>query len=437
MIVRHELLMPKLGLTMTEGMVADWMVQPGQTMKPGSGVFVVETDKVANEIPAEQDGTLVEIVVPTGTTVPVGTVIGYWEDGNATAATAISTSSDQQAGNAPATPTAATTASDTESFRPSHSLPTTASRHDSVAAPGHGGSVGSQDHGSTERIIATPLARRLAKERGLSLAPIQGSGPKGRIVARDVHDHVPAPQASPPSATNSTATVNSGYTVIAPTTLQSTIARRLTKGKQDTPHFYLALDAEVSRLVALRKEINQAQQSVRLTLNHFIVMAVVRALQRTPDANRVWSDEGILAFNQIDVGVAVNTDQGLMAPAVRDVGNVSIGELARRLDAVAASARNATLSSQDMGTPAITVSNAGMHNVTYMSSIINPGQAMILGVGSVKGVFRPDDGGQPVLCQEMGLVLSADHRIMDGVSALKFLNTVAQLLAQPSQLLVN
>lgn len=435
--MRHELLMPKLGLTMTEGMVADWMVQPGQTMKPGSGVFVVETDKVANEIPAEQDGTLVEIVVPTGTMVPVGTVIGYWEDGNATVATAISTSSDQQAGNAPATPTAATTASDTESSRPSHSLPTTASRHDSVAASGHGGSVASHDHGSTERIIATPLARRLAKERGLSLAPIQGSGPKGRIVAGDVHDHVPAPQASSPPATNNTATVNSGYTVIAPTTLQSTIARRLTKGKQDTPHFYLALDAEASRLVALRKEINQAQQSVRLTLNHFIVMAVVRALQLTPDANRVWSDEGIVAFNQIDVGVAVNTDQGLMAPAVRDVGNVSIGELARRLDAVAASARNATLSSQDMGTPAITVSNAGMHNVTYMSSIINPGQAMILGVGSIKGVFRPDDDGQPVLCQEMGLVLSADHRIMDGVSALKFLNTVAQLLAQPSQLLVN
>lgn len=413
MIVRRELLMPKLGLTMTEGSIADWMVQPGQSIAQGAGLFVVETDKVANEIPAEQQGTLLEIVVPVGTTVPVGAVIGYWDDGAAST-------------NSVSGTVASDAGSSIERAKPSEPRAPTA-LPERTAKP---------TMRSDKRIVATPLARRVASTRGVSLEDVTGSGPKGRIVARDIPDATvyTAPNVNTTAAP--TRHDDDAYTVIPPTTLQSTIARRLTKGKQDAPHFYLALDADVSRLIELRKEINHAQQAVRLTLNHFIVMAVARALSAMPDANRVWSDDGILAFKRIDVGVAVNTDQGLMAPAVRDVGAVSIGELARRLDAVTASARNTTLTSQDMGLPAITVSNAGMHNVTYMSSIINPGQAMILGVGSVKGVFRPNQDGQPVLCHEMGLVLSADHRILDGVNALKFLNRVVDNLAQPSQLLV-
>jgi len=421
MTVRRELLMPKLGLTMTEGSVADWMVQPGQAITRGAGVFVVETDKVANEIAAEQDGTLLEIAVPVGTTVPVGTVLGYWDDGvAATDDMPASSAAIGQRGHATsigeAEPAQSESPDASSASNPPHPLPASASR-----------------------VVATPLARRLAKERGISLAHVAGTGPKGRIVARDVPAHamrderacVTAAMDTPPSGQDP------AYTLIAPTTLQSTIARRLTQGKQETPHFYLALDADVTRLVALRKEINQAQQAVRLTLNHFVVMAVARALLLTPTANRVWTDAGIMAFDHVDIGVAVNTDQGLMAPAVRDVGALSIGELARRLDAVTEAARDGKLTSQHMGAPAITVSNAGMHNVTYMSSIINPGQAMILGVGSIKGAFRPDDAGQPVLRQEMGLVLSADHRIMDGVSALRFLNTIVQSLDQPSQLLVS
>src|SRR5690606_20931008 len=154
------------------------------------------------------------------------------------------------------------------------------------------------------------------------LAHVAGTGPKGRIVARDVPAHAMRDERVSVTATTDTppSGQDSAYTLIAPTALQSTIARRLTQGKQETPHFYLALDADVTRLVALRKEINQAQQAVRLTLNHFVVMAVARALLLTPTANRVWTDAGIMAFDHIDIGVAVNTDQGLMAPAVRDVG---------------------------------------------------------------------------------------------------------------------
>jgi len=404
--------MPKLGLTMTEGLVADWLIQVGQSFASGDALFVVETDKVANEIPADETGTLVEIVVPTGTTVPVGTVIGYWEDGQ----TDIASDAQSTAPHASA----------------SRSAPD-AARTTSLASVSIT-SVASVVPADTLRIIATPHARRLARQRGIALETLQGSGPRGRIVARDVE----SARTSPPTrAAALPAQDDDAYTRIAPTTLQATVARRLTQGKRDTPHFYLALDADVSRLVALRQEIKAARPEYRLTYNHFVVMAVARALARMPQANRVWRDDGILAFPRIDVGIAVDTEAGLLAPAVTDVGDVALTELARRVDAVVERARADKLIPADVGHPAVTVSNAGMHNVTYMSAIINPGQAMILGVGGIKGVFRPDAHGAPVLKQEMGLVLSADHRVINGVGALRFLNAIVDFLQQPVRLLMH
>ncbi|WP_211269880.1 2-oxo acid dehydrogenase subunit E2, partial [Bordetella hinzii] len=269
---------------------------------------------------------------------------------------------------------------------------------------------------------------RLARERGLDLAGVRGTGPRGRIVARDL------PAASRAAAPEAAA--DDGYTRIAPTPLQATVARRLAQGKQETPHFYLAVEAEVSRLLALRRELN-AQPGTRLTINHFIVQAVARALRALPWANRVWQDGAILAFDRIDVGVAVDTPAGLLAPAVRDIGGLGLGGLARRLDALVGRVREHGLRPEDLGQPAITVSNAGMHNVSYMTSIINPGQAMILGVGSIRELFRPDAQGQPALRREIGLVLSADHRILDGVRALEFVNEVVGLLEQPARLVLD
>ena len=411
--MQRELLMPKLGLTMTEGSVAQWSVGAGEPFQSGQALYVVETDKVATEIAADHDGTLIEIIVQVGDMVPVGTVIGYWDDGGpAVQATAI---------QATATPATAT---------PAAATPATAAK------------VG-------DRIVASPFARHLAGQSGLDLASLAGSGPGGRIVARDVlaagmtrqKESTTVNQAALQPALQPAAQPGMQpelpYQVIAPTTRQATIARRLTRGKQDTPHFYLALEAEVSSLTALRKEVNEADLGIRLTLNHFIVKAVVMALLVHPELNRAWSDAGILAFRQIDVGVAIDTANGLQAPALTNTGGLPIKALADRLTRLAERARAGALTANDMGMPAITVSNAGMHHVTYMTSIINPGQSMILGVGSIKGVFRPDPHGQPELRQELGLVLSADHRIMDGVAALKFLNTIIHYLEHPAQLLLH
>jgi pyruvate dehydrogenase E2 component (dihydrolipoamide acetyltransferase) len=305
--------------------------------------------------------------------------------------------------------------------------------------------------GQGPRIIASPYARKLAAQYDMPLAAIEGTGPNGRVVARDVEAASAAPTrqtafrpdapavstASPALATPPVfAPVLPGQTLTAPSPTQNVIARRLVASKQEIPHFYLALDIDVTRLVDLRKEINSAQDAYRLTINHFIVMAVARALGRMPEVNSVWTDNGILSYEQIDVGVAVSTEEGLLAPAVCDVGRVSMGPLAQRLDSLVERARAGRMSQRDLGHAAITVSNAGMHHVRYMTSIINPGQAMILGVGSIQSVFLPDADGQPELRRQMGVVLSADHRVLDGVRGLKFLNVVREFLEQPVRLLM-
>ncbi len=403
--MRRELLVPKLGLTMTEGTLVEWMVQPGDAFKAGQGIFVVESEKAANEIDADADGVLLEMVAEVGATLACGAVIGYWDDG--------------QAGEGVAAPAAKPVAQ-------AVCAPAAEAVADSSAVL----SVG-------QRIPVTPLARRIAQQKGVELALVTGSGPRGRIRARDVlvaSETRTQPQAQP-QAQAAIAAPATGI-LREPTGLERTIAQRLTQAKQQIPHFYLSVEAEVSALMQLRQQMNAAQTQQKFTLNHFVLAAVGQALEAMPQVNRVWTDQGILSLGASDVGMAVNTDKGLMVPVLRAVGQQSLGAVARQSAALIARVQAGRLSAQEMQGGAITVSNAGMHDVTYMASIINPGQAMILGVGSVREVFRPDDHGQPAIRREMGMVLSADHRVLDGVTALQFLKRIVQALSQPAGLLV-
>lgn len=380
--MRRALVVPKLGLTTTETTFVEWLRQPGQAFRAGESLFVVESEKAATEVPADGDGVLLSADAQPGQVLPVGAVLGWWDDGDGAAAKAESPS---------------------------------------VAVPA--------------RVPSTPLARRLAKERGLSLAGVRGSGPRGRIRARDLPDAPPA--ASVAAAAPVVAVAPSASRLRPATPTEQTIARRLSAAKREIPHFYLAREAEVSALQALRADYHALQRETRLTINHFIVAAVGRALQALPAVNRVWTDEGIQELATSDVGVAVDTPRGLLAPVLRDVGSQSLPELARLANATAERARAGRLGADEMAGGAITVSNAGMHDVSWMTSIINPGQAMILGVGSMRELFRPDADGRPALRREIGLVLSADHRLLDGVSALAFLRAVVDALQRPLALLVD
>jgi pyruvate dehydrogenase E2 component (dihydrolipoamide acetyltransferase) len=398
--MKHPLLMPKLGLTMTEGALVEWTVKPGDAFAAGATLFVVETEKAATDIAAEDAGVLVEIAVTPGEIVPVGAVLGYWDDGIATSGSALEASrsvspAEQRERDAPAETTAQT-----------QQVTATAA--------------------TSKRHVATPLARRMAASRGVDLARIAGSGPNGRIRAADVDAAAQPSQPAPPTSS----------TARAPTPTQATIARRLAAAKREIPHFYLAVEAEVSRLQDLRAELKTAQSGVRYTLNHFLLAAVGRALRDQPAANVAWTDDAIVQFATSDVGMAVATERGLMAPVLRDVGRMSVAQVAEHASAAIERARIGRLAAADFDGGAITVSNAGMHDVTYMTSIINPGQSMILGVGSVRELFRPDAARQPALRREMGLVLSADHRVHDAVSALAFLQRIVAQLEHPLGLLV-
>lgn len=406
--------MPKLGLTMTEGAVSHWRAKPGDAVRIGDVLLVVETDKVAFDVEAEVDGLLLDISVAEGETVPVGTPlarIGAAEGSESSPAASVRT-----AVSAPA-----------PAVSKASSAPT-ASRGDG-------------------RIVATPLARRLAAAAGVDLATLTGTGPGGRVKAANVEHAVRQRQdaaialpAPPPAMTKTSGDGEATTTFPAatrrkPSATQATMARRLSEVKQGIPHFYLAAEAELSALEALRTKLNATAELPRITLTTFIVSAVGRALADLPAANTVWSDGELVGFAASDVGLAVHAPQGLYVPVIRDAGRKSLLDIAEDSRALVARAREGRLAHADMEGAALTVSNAGMFNVTYLTPIVNPGQSAILGVGSLRSVFRPDAEGRPALRRELGLVLAADHRVFDGVAGLALLNRVISHLESPIRLL--
>lgn len=416
----NDILMPKLGLTMTEGLLAEWIANVGDSLSEGDVMFIVETDKVATEITAPSSGTLLERVVEVGITVPVGAVVGRWTGG---------VLSSEQVLEA--------------------ELPSANSATD-LTAPSHSSSkfsVESNDainHKTGNRLRTTPLARKLATQSGLDLSGVIGSGPNGRIKAADVRsmlssnksiahneELVPDFPARPAELKNDH---SSGKFEIVSGLVQ-TMARRMVEAKQNIPHFYLSTEAEVSELLLLRQRMNEDSQAPKVTLNHFLIVALVRALQLCPWQNRVWHQQGILSFDTIDLGLAVTTDKGLVAPVLRDLGSLAFDHIVEQSSELINRVRDGKTTYQDFVGGALTLSNAGMFNVTYVTPIINPPQSAILGAGSVREVFRPDQNGSPVLRHELGLVLSCDHRLHDGHSGLKFLNTVVDLLENPLRLL--
>ena len=374
--------MPKLGLTMTEGLLACWRVKPGDRVQKGDVLFVAETDKIATDIEAPGAGEIASIEVAEGSTVPVGTVVATWFDSN---------------------------------------IPVSSPTLPAIA---------------TSRVLATPLARRLARQVGLKLATISGSGPRGRIKARDVEAACAAapvptvPSSAPPAAPPAPPSL--GLSERRPASpMEKTVARRMTEAKQAIPHFYVQADADVTRLLALRDELNVAEGFARVSLTHFVIAAVARALAQMPEINRIWDADEIVTLDGIDVGLAVATERGLLAPVLRHADRMGLDGIARACGDLVARARAGRLVAEDLAGGTLSVSNVGMFGASHLTPIINPGQVAILGVAAVRPAFRPDAEGRPCLCQELGLVLSCDHRVLDGVSAARFLDRVTQFLRQP------
>lgn len=400
MTAASAILMPKLGLTMTEGLLASWRVGPGDHVRGGDVLFVVETEKIATEIEAQGDGRIETIEVAEGETVPVGAVVATWSGDGA--------ASPGDAARQPAPPA---------TVRP---VSTEAAPPPPLAHRG--------------RIVATPLARRLAREAGIALAAVSGSGPRGRIKACDVTSAVAAgSKAAPPDAERpATQVVGARRPRSA---IDRTVARRMVQAKQTIPHFYVLAEADVTALLKLRDDLNAMTGYTRISINHLVMAAVGRAILRMPEINVVVDGDDVVEVAGCDIGMAIDTDRGLFAPVVRNAGGLPLDALARAADALAERARAGQLAAGDLAGGVISVSNVGMYGASHLVPIVNPGQSAILGVAAIKPVFRPDAHGQPVLRSEIGLTLACDHRVFNGVIAARFLDRIVGILENPLDLL--
>lgn len=403
MATMSDLVMPKLGLTMTEGVVSEWHVKPGDRVRAGDILFVVETDKIANEVEAPADGEISEIVVGAGSTVPVGTTLARW--------TGPSLNFDQEEAAAPQIPQDDDRVTATAPKQPHAVTPRT---------PG-------------DRIVATPLARRLAVNGKIDLAAISGSGPRGRIKAADVERAIAEARAEPEMQAHPT--FGREATTRPATRSQRIAAARMAEAKSTIPHFYLGSEVDVTRLAGLRRELSAGAEKSAYTLTHFLLVACARALIDLPEANTIWSEDGLVEQPGVDIGIATQTEAGLLVPMVRDLAPLpGFAATAERMNAVVKRSREGKARPDDFGGGALTISNLGMFGVSWVVPIINPPQSAILGVGRSRPVLRPDDDGAPVAYEELALFLSADHRVHDGVGAARLLARISDYIANPLQL---
>jgi pyruvate dehydrogenase E2 component (dihydrolipoamide acetyltransferase) len=460
-----DVLMPQLGETVAEGRISTWFKQVGDPVRPGDNLFEIETDKVSMEVPATSAGVLAEIRVAKGEVVPVGAVVAViaGEGGAAEVARDASLSafplpSGERVGvrgdrllDRPVTPSPHPSPQRGEGGRGApprtYSPAMPLDPFFEVRTPERNFGPARLPGGAT----VTPLARRLAGERGIDLAAIKGSGPHGRIVARDVEAMVargPALAPPPPALAFSAQQVLALYrdvpfTEVPLDGMRRTIAARLVQSTQTVPHFSLTLDCMVDDLVRVREDANAAapkgkdgSPGFRLSLNDFVVKALALALQRVPAANAVWAEDRILRFTQSDIGVAVALDGGLLTPVIRKAEAKSLGAISNELRDLAARARARKLAPHEYQGGASAVSNLGMYGIREFSAIINPPHATILAVGAAQR--RPVEGpdGGIAFATQMTVTLSCDHRVVDGALGAELLAAFKGFIERPVTMLV-
>jgi len=435
-----DILMPQLGETVAEGKITVWFKSVGDAVKPGENLFEIETDKTSMEVPATSAGTLSEIRVGAGQVAPVGAVVAIVSGAGEVAAPAKAAT--PAAAKAPTPPRAAPAAAIQVAQPSSPAKPTVMDPWREVRTPERNFGRATLASG----IAVTPLARRLAGERGIDLTRISGSGPHGRIVARDVETAVPVPTmiASTGATAAQVKALYEGvpYEEVPLDSMRKTIAKRLIEAKQTIPHFYLTADVEIGALMVMREDVNASAPqkdgaaAFKLSLNDFIIKAFAAALQRVPAANVVWAEDRILRFTQSDIGVAVAIEGGLITPVIRGANLKSVSAISAEMKDLAARARDKKLKPHDYQGGAAAISNLGMYGVREFSAIINPPHATILAVGAARRApVETADGGVKFVSQ-MTVTLSCDHRVVDGALGAELLAAFKALVEQPVTMLV-
>jgi pyruvate dehydrogenase E2 component (dihydrolipoamide acetyltransferase) len=430
-----QVLMPALSPTMEEGTLAKWLVKVGDTVKSGQILAEIETDKATMDFEAVDEGIVGALLVAEGTAgvkvnAPIAVILAEGESAGTAPAVAAP---------APAPGPAAVAATAT-------------------AAPGPAAAVAPAMAAPTgARVFASPLARRIAAEKGLDLTQIKGSGPHGRIVRADVEGAVatpakaapapvaeaaparpaaPAPAAAPVSATAETVAkmfTDRSYEVVMLDGMRKTIAARLSEAKQTIPHFYLRRSVELDALIAFRETLNKQLEprGVKLSINDFIIKACAMALQKVPDANAVWAGDRIFRMKASDVAVAVAIEGGLFTPVLRDAHLKSLSALSAEMKDLAARAKTRKLAPQEYQGGSFAISNLGMMGIENFDAVINPPHGSILAVGA--GIRKPVVGkdGNLAVATVMSMTLSVDHRVIDGALGAEFLKAIIENLEAP------
>ncbi len=435
-----DIVMPRLSDTMEEGTILRWLKQDGEHVARGQELVEIETDKAAMVYESDQDGTL-QRVAAEGDTLPVGQVIARVGDA-AGAGDSAATDTAGARGAAGAAPTGASPSA--------NGIADAREEPDAEPVQAAGGETVGATHptppdGGGGRLKASPLARRVAREQGIDLASLSGSGPGGRIVKVDVEaaaaGSVPgatsAPAVSPapavPAPREDVSTAKGQTTTRELTRMQQTIARRMAESKATIPDFTLQSDVDMEACVALRTELKRISSHDAPTYNDMVVKAAALALREYPRANGSYKDGALQLHSRVNVGVAVAAQDALVVPTVFDADEKSLGEIAREARALAGRVRDGTITPPELGGGTFTVSNLGMYGIKSFGAIINPPQAAILSVGSVeaRAVVREQ---QLVARHTMTLSLVCDHRILYGADAAEFLARIRELLQTPASL---
>jgi pyruvate dehydrogenase E2 component (dihydrolipoamide acetyltransferase) len=422
-----SILMPALSPTMTEGTLAKWHKKEGDTVESGDVLAEIETDKATMEVEAIDEGTLGKILVPDGTAdvavnTPIALILEEGEDASALDA-------------APAAPAAPAPASPAAALAPA-----------ATPAPAPAPAQAAPAASSGDRVIASPLAKRMAEIEGLDLSQVSGSGPNGRIVKADIEKALsggaaPKPAAAAPAPVSTAAAPApaaplpaGSFTEVPNNNVRRVIAQRLLEAKTTIPHFYLTVDCELDKLLELRKDLNgrspEGDGAYKISVNDFVICAVALAMKKVPAANAAWSEEAIRLFNDVDVSIAVATPDGLITPIVRKADTKGLAEISNEMKDLAVRARDGKLAPNEFQGGGFTISNLGMFGVKEFSAIINPPQSAILavGAGSQQPIVRDN---ALAIATVMSVTLSCDHRTVDGAVGAQFLQAFKGFVEDP------
>ncbi|MFI5772729.1 2-oxo acid dehydrogenase subunit E2 [Streptomyces sp. NPDC051658] len=433
--------MPAVAADAATAVLSAWQVAEGASFTKDDALVSIETDKAEVDVAAEQDGVLLKTLYEAGVEIEVGDPIAVLGAVGEQAGDLDTLLAELGVGAPVAAPKAVRRDVPEEPAAASPAAP----------APSASPSAGEPERGG--RVFSSPLARRLAREAGLDIEALTGTGPGGRIVRRDVDAAVaarpapapapesavaPAPVPVPPAATTvpqATAPADTGdHEDIPHSRMRRAIARRLTESKQHTPHFYLRATCAVDELLALRQRIN-AVSPVKVSVNDLLIKAVATAHTQVPEMNAVWQPDAVRRFRTVDVSVAIATGTGLVTPVLRGIENLSVSAIATRTRAYAEQARSGGLRPADLEGGSITVSNLGMYGVEEFTAIINPPQAAILAIGAARDEAVVRDGAV-IAAKVLGVVLSVDHRPVDGAVAARWLAAFTEAVENPVRLVV-